>query len=104
MAGPDPMDTPNRVGGREVVAWAPDESWVAALGTLCRHVTDPDERRELALMLGYGEPEVRERYENGLRAILARREAARVSICLPAPESRSCSACAASEGPSGGAG
>lgn len=84
MAGfPDPMGAPDRVGGRETVAWAPDESYVAALGALCRHVADPDERRELALMLGYGEPEVRERYESGLRAILARREAARVSV-MPA--------------------
>jgi hypothetical protein len=50
------------------VFWAPDDHYVAALVTLARRCADPDELREFALMLGYGEPETRRRYENGLRA------------------------------------
>lgn len=55
-------------GRRERIDWASEDAHVAALNVLHARVADPGQRRELALMLGYGEPEIRARYENGLRA------------------------------------
>ena len=75
--------------------WAQDDQYVAALNVVCTRFADPAVRRELALMLGYGEPEVRERYENGLRARQSAQEASGVpGTPMAARESVS--------GPSGG--
>jgi hypothetical protein len=55
-------------GQRDTTDAAPDDDYVAALNVLYAHVADPDERREFALMLGFGEPDTQQRYARGLSA------------------------------------
>lgn len=51
-----------------LTTWASDDEHVGALNVIWRMAKDRDDFRELALMLGYGEKKMRERYQRGLEA------------------------------------